>query len=972
MNSPFANRRKPRKIGGEDEEDNSTSQDSEPVVKRPSSLKPKHKSKLRLSFGPGETSMVDDGDDASGVVTPKRPGLGRRVLEKNALQKTPSTTGSATHLPFRVGQEQDRPAYGEDYLKELRDSTPSTPKATDSENDRKEIDVTAKFGEVMQMSGATAIPSEAEIREKKARRARLANEPEYISLEVEDEAEEDYMALDHKKEKEQTRLVRDDEDFAEGFDEFVEDGKISLGRKAEREQQRRQREQMRELINEAEGSSEEEDSDAERNAAYEAAQTRAGMDGMERERRGNSSRPKTPPKIASLPNLPGVLGRLRANLAEAEGSKKLLLDRMEELRKEKADIAVREVEIQALIKDAGEQYEKLRLEAGLTPGGDGLPGDATPNDRGLESLGGSLTVSRVDSETEPSRTNRPKYSVHLIPWLASPLDENSGAVPRLRQRSDASPIELFYDVFLVANLATFSATHEITDIKAVWSYVGFVGIIWFTWLQVTLFDLRFSRDSIFERTCKVVQLCTMVGFASAGSRFSTRIQDENVWAFRSLCALLSGSRFMLAVQYMINLWFIHDKMYAAAKGMLAIIGVLSVTGVTYLVLYFTFGPSEPHVWTAWFGLFLFESLAVIAVSTYIPGLELDNTHLTTRMGLLTLIIVGEHVISVTRIVKKMIGGGGWTLASLLHVMGVVTTVYLLWHSYYDISPRNRYGRLRQQIWTHLHFPFHMSIILSSEGCQILALALDISLKLRYLLETMQFACEDPPPLKSFALELLNRTIVDMEIDFSKSPHEKAGISHVMATLWNTTDICAEGNSTQASVYGIPEDQGRYLSGNVTVALFSSMDILPEEPDSTNTDGMRYVRVYLGLLTFVYIYYFITVGLAMAYFGIFTILTRRHSNQVYNAVAVAFRFLCAIVLMSQVAFAKDFNLTYRYMTHPIILYTFSLTMLSVLLVDRVLDTLAKSRKVDITRKSSTRSRAPIVSFDQEADSTFYEG
>lgn len=56
-------------------------------------------------------------------------------------------------------------------------------------------------------------------------------------------------------------------------------------------------------------------------------------------------------------------------------------------------------------------------------------------------------------------------SAYIIPWLASPLDENSVLSPRLRQRADAGPIELFYDVFLVANLATFSATHEITDIK---------------------------------------------------------------------------------------------------------------------------------------------------------------------------------------------------------------------------------------------------------------------------------------------------------------------------------------------------------------------------------------------------------------------------------------------------------------------------------------------------------------------------
>ncbi|OKL56804.1 hypothetical protein UA08_07757 [Talaromyces atroroseus] len=422
MNSPFANRRKPRKIGNEDEEDSTTTEqgsrnpatciprlkltcpaDNGPVVRRPGNLKSKQKSKLRLSFGPGETSMADDGGEGSEVVTPKRPGLGRRVLERNALQKATSASGPK-HLPFRVGQDQDRPSYGEDHLQELRSSTPSTPKYSDSDssdvkNEQKAVDVAAKFGEIMETSGPIVIPSEAEIREKKARRARLAHEQDdYISLDDREvDEEEEYMALNSGKEE--TRLVRDDEDFAEGFDEFVEDGKISLGRKAEREQQRKNREQMREMIEDAEGSSEEDDSDAERNAAYEAAQTRAGMDGLSHGRR-EVARPKTPPKVTPLPNLSSVLGRLRTSLSEMENSRKLLVDRMEELRKEKADIAVREVEIQTLIKEAGENYEKLRIEAGLAPGEERLLADVAPADRGLESFGTSQAVSRIDSEVE--------------------------------------------------------------------------------------------------------------------------------------------------------------------------------------------------------------------------------------------------------------------------------------------------------------------------------------------------------------------------------------------------------------------------------------------------------------------------------------------------------------------------------------------------------------------------------------------
>ena len=37
--------------------------------------------------------------------------------------------------------------------------------------------------------------------------------------------------------------------------------------------------------------------------------------------------------------------------------------------------------------------------------------------------------------------------------------------PRLYRHSDATPIELFFDLFFVANLSTFTATHEINNVN---------------------------------------------------------------------------------------------------------------------------------------------------------------------------------------------------------------------------------------------------------------------------------------------------------------------------------------------------------------------------------------------------------------------------------------------------------------------------------------------------------------------------
>jgi hypothetical protein len=363
----------------------------------------KPKSKLNLSFGAEETSMTDDGDRESEVVLPKRHGLGRKAMERSALQRNLTPSGGLDTLPARVGHDRDRPSYSREYLKELQDSTPSTPKAsTDDEKDRT-IDVAAKFGEIMVVSGSSAIPSEGEIREKKARRARLAlehgsgKEDDFISLEDNIGSDDDWDAIargEKLPEKESdTRLVRDDEDFAEGFDEYVEDGKISLGRKAEREQQRKQRDAMRELIEDAEALSDDEDSDIEEKAAYEAAQTKAAMGSG---RAGDIDRPHTPPKMTSLPKLASSLDRLRTTLASMETSKTQMISRMEDLRKEKEEIAIREVEIQALIKEAGDNYERLKKEAGIDPATDALGGALVK--RGLESIGAPMAMSDSSSE----------------------------------------------------------------------------------------------------------------------------------------------------------------------------------------------------------------------------------------------------------------------------------------------------------------------------------------------------------------------------------------------------------------------------------------------------------------------------------------------------------------------------------------------------------------------------------------------
>ena len=393
---------------------------------------------MRVSFNSeeAEASRPDAASQTdSRADTPLRaPNLARHAPSHSSLLRhtlaLPPGSPDALPLQSTSATSEDRPSYSKDYLNELRNSTPSTPKDLSSYNssveddeDVKALDLFSKFGEPSASTARTgAIPTEAEIREKKERRARLALEHEaiggqpsqsedFISLEDYDsdgEFKPRRMQVSSYLQKEvdvegETRLVRDDEDIAEGFDEFVEDrGQVTLSRKARREQEKKEREGIRELIELAEDSSEESDSEAETNEAYELAQSRAGMDGLRLSSgslgmdifsvKRRAKRAKEPTVLTKIPRLGDVVKGLKEKLKEMEDDRMRMEKKVQELDQELLEVKGREEAIQQKLVEAGEEFERMKKEVEEKHGGSGLEGllnGQKSEERGLESLGGT-------------------------------------------------------------------------------------------------------------------------------------------------------------------------------------------------------------------------------------------------------------------------------------------------------------------------------------------------------------------------------------------------------------------------------------------------------------------------------------------------------------------------------------------------------------------------------------------------------
>lgn len=232
----------------------------------------------------------------------------------------------------------------------------------------------------------------------------------------------------------------------------------------------------------------------------------------------------------------------------------------------------------------------------------------------------------------------------------------------------------------------------------------------------------------------------------------------------------------------------------------------------------------------------------------------------------------------------------------------------------------KYGPTNQQIWTQLHFPFHVMLVLLSEGSQILALTLDISLKLKYLSDTIFFACEPPRPDPRFAIDLLNSTIMDMDIDYTKGALEmQRCIQSILQALRDNPHLCPSINGPGSLTLQRSHD----LMGNVTASLFSSMGITP--PVDV-VESEKLLMLYLRLLGFVYIYYFVVASFAMFILAAFVFLTQRHTGKIYAWVAIITRVLLGIILLGMVTMVANFRLIYNFMTSPLIIFTFTLALL----------------------------------------------
>ncbi|KAL2827109.1 bacterial low temperature requirement A protein-domain-containing protein [Aspergillus pseudoustus] len=304
-------------------------------------------------------------------------------------------------------------------------------------------------------------------------------------------------------------------------------------------------------------------------------------------------------------------------------------------------------------------------------------------------------------------------------------DESLFENPQFEHYEATSNIQLFFDLFFVANLSSFTAVHEINSRDTLASYIGFICVLWFTWCQVTLYDVRFATDSLFERVAHACHFGVMVGLAVIGPNF---LASPDGWGpLQQLSLILMVSRVVLLCQYGSTLFFTWRYRKTRAP-LIAVMLSLFVAVFIYLGISFAFyNRSAYDAYIAWYCLAVAEVVSNVAVAALWPAVSLWKTHLVERMTCLTLIILGEGIIGLTGTIGKIQTlDGNFTSTDIGTLISAVLIIYIIYQLYFDSVALEAISARRQHLSAILHFPFHLALCLAMEGTNQVLLWVHIS------------------------------------------------------------------------------------------------------------------------------------------------------------------------------------------------------------------------------------------------------
>ncbi len=287
-----------------------------------------------------------------------------------------------------------------------------------------------------------------------------------------------------------------------------------------------------------------------------------------------------------------------------------------------------------------------------------------------------------------------------------------GALQR-RVRSRVSWLELFFDLIFVAAVAQVAEPlREHYTADGVLRFAALFALIWWAWTGYTTFATRFEIDDGVQRVLTVVQVFVVaIMAANARDTLDSRSTAGFAAAYAVLRLLLVGQ--YCRARHLPQARELTDHHIAGHGG----------AAVLFLISAVAPAPWRYGLWAVALLIDLGTPWLAISHAVRIPP---TAAHLPERVGLFTLILLGEAVVAV---MKGMESQERWPASAALSAFAGMGLLFLLWWWYFDRSDavaerhvRTQADAVRLLLWSYAHFPFYLGIVISGVGIQRLIAA----------------------------------------------------------------------------------------------------------------------------------------------------------------------------------------------------------------------------------------------------------
>ena len=282
------------------------------------------------------------------------------------------------------------------------------------------------------------------------------------------------------------------------------------------------------------------------------------------------------------------------------------------------------------------------------------------------------------------------------------MDNNQDKKNKNEERH-ATWLELFYDLVFVVTISQLS--HYLLHDVSLSNFFGFLFLfipVWWSWIGTTFFATRFYSDDLGHRLLLLLQM----GGAGAMAVNIPGAFNNNFSGFALSYAFM---RLILVIEYVRVFRTIKSSETANPLVKRYIIG-FSIAAIIWLVSAFV--PITEIRFALWVIGLIIDFATPISTSKLTSKFAPHITHLPERMGLFTLIVLGESIVGIVNGMTEQI----WDVYSVIEASLGLCISFSLWWLYFDSTGRLPIQILREKgrislylIWLYTHFPLVVAI-----------------------------------------------------------------------------------------------------------------------------------------------------------------------------------------------------------------------------------------------------------------------